>query len=215
MDFETFAQQFFAFLKQSDNAYFVLYAVATCIFTQVAKKLFVNKVKVDVLHKFDFAEVLPFLFGGIFAVVDLVFVRHAPFNLDFVANFAVGAITVGALAVAIFKFVSSLSGKSLKTLLKDDAFCVFYTQLLYVADVRKRLTDKSLSLKDFLSQVKSLAESAKAIYAQDISDEETKQRLLQLLAEEDVASQNVDALHNQLCAALKKTSNVCDSNAMK
>ncbi|MGN1039845.1 MAG: hypothetical protein ACI4QL_00280, partial [Candidatus Fimimonas sp.] len=72
MDFETFAQQFFAFLKQSDNAYFVLYAVATCIFTQAAKKLFVNKVKVDVLHKFDFAQVLPFLFGGIFTVVDLL-----------------------------------------------------------------------------------------------------------------------------------------------
>ena len=59
MDFEVFIESLLKLFNNGDNAYFVLYAVVTCLLTQVLKKLFVNKVRVDVLHKFDFAVILP------------------------------------------------------------------------------------------------------------------------------------------------------------
>ena len=71
MDFEVFIESLLKLFNNGDNAYFVLYAVVTCLLTQVLKKLFVNKVKVDVLHKFDFAVILPFVLGLVFAVADV------------------------------------------------------------------------------------------------------------------------------------------------
>lgn len=209
MDFETFIEPLFAFLKQGDNLYLVLYAVATCLLTQLIKKLFINKNKVEVLHVFDFAEVLPFLFGVVFAVVDLLFVQHQAFGWEFAAKLLVTAITVGALATVMFKFASSISGNSLKSLMKDDAFCVFYTQLLYLAEVREKLSSNALSLKEFVSQVKTLAVSAKEIYLASSTDEEKQSQLHSLLTENvgvGVADGCGEFLHRQLLAAFCSTS---------
>lgn len=212
MDFETFVEPLFAFLKQSDNLYLVLYAVATCLLTQLIKKLFINKTKVEVLHKFNFAEILPFLFGVVFAVVDLLFVQHQAFGWDFVAKLLVTALTVGALAAIMFKFASSLSGNSLKSLMKDDAFCVFYTQLLYLGEVRQKLSNNTLSLKEFVAQVKTLAVAAKEIYLASSTEDEKKRQLHALLASKvgaGVADVCSEFLHRQLfealCAPLQKT----------
>ena len=127
MDYETFITSLFQLLKSSENLYFVCYALLTCLFTQIAKKLFVSKVKVDVLHKFDLAVVLPFVFGGMFAVLDMVVIKHVrPVTFTVVLQMAVSTATIGALASVMFKLISSLGGKNLHTLLKDDAFGIFY-----------------------------------------------------------------------------------------
>ena len=181
MDFETFFQSLFSLLKSGDNVYYVLYASATCILTQIFKKIFVNKVKVDVLHKFDFAVILPFLLGAVFAAVDLICVRNVAFSLDFVTKFVVGATTIGALATVIFKFFSSLSGQSLKSLLKDDVFGAFYTQLLYFGKIRELLLNKEISLKDFVAQVKMLSSNALEIYKSDEPCEVKRDRLTKML----------------------------------
>lgn len=205
MDFETFVELLSSFLKQTDNLYLVLYAAATCVLTQIVKKLFVNKTKVEVLHKFDIAAILPFLFGIAFAVVDLVFVAHEPFGAEFVAKAFVTALTVGALATVIFKLVSALSGNSLKSLMKDDAFCVFYSQLLYFGEIRAKLADGEMTLADFVTQVKILAVGANEIYTGSAAEEEKKQQLYALLAQNvstAVAESCTEFLHRQLFSAI-------------
>lgn len=193
MDFETFIQSLFNFIKNCDNAYFLAYAVATCIATQLCKKLFVNKVDVDVLHKFDFAVVLPFIFGTVCAVIDEIFIKKvAEFAFSTVMDCAVSGATIGALATVIFKFVSSLSGKSMKSILKDDLFGAFYTQLLYFGSLRQKLISKQLSLADFVSSVKLVCTTATEIYKQNVSAEEKRLKLAQLL-KGIIDDQSIDA----------------------
>ena len=182
MDFETFVESLFGFVKNSGNLYFLLYALLTCLFTQLVKKLFVNKVKVDVEHKFDFTVVLPFVFGTLFAAADIFFVRHCAFEFpSSLVRVFVDGTTIGALSSVIFKFVSSLSGKSVKSLMKDDVFGVFYTQLLYFGEVRQRLTSGQLTYAEFLEQVRVVAANAVGIYMQDVDDQTKREKLAQLL----------------------------------
>ena len=203
MDFETFFNSLFSLLKNSENLYYLLYALATGVLTQVFKKFLVNKVNVEVLHKFDFAVIMPFVFGLGFAIIDLVCVRHAEFSLNFLFQLVVSATTVGALASIIFKFVSSLSGQSLKSLLKDDVFGVFYTELLYFGNVRRQLLNKEISFKDFLAQVKLISANAVSIYSTDDSVEVKKDKLAKLLSGL-ISNDNIllcaDILNNSLIA---------------
>ena len=202
MDFETFIQSLFNFIKNCDNAYFLAYAVATCLATQLCKKLFVNKVDVDIKHKFDFAVVLPFIFGTVCAVVDEIFVQKVTqFTWAIVADTAVSATTIGALATVIFKFVSSLSGKSMKSILKDDLFGAFYTQLLYFGSLRQKLLSKEMSLTDFVSSVKLVCQNAQEIYAQNITPDEKRRKLADLLkgiVDDQSISACLDVLHQTM-----------------
>lgn len=213
MDFETFFNALFSLLKNGDNMYYVLYALATSVLTQIFKKFVVNKVKVDVLHKFDFAVVLPFVFGLGFAAIDIVAVRHVEFSFRFVTQLVISAATVGALASVIFKLVSSLSGQNLKSLLKNDIFGAFYTQLLYFGNVRNQLLNKEISFRDFIAQVKLLAANAVAIYRTDDSDEVKKDKLARLLSGV-IANDNIllctDALNGALIAL---TDNACEQTS--
>lgn len=219
MDYETFFQSLFSLLKSGDNAYYVLYAVATCLLTQVFKKLFVNKVKVDIMHKFDFACVLPFIFGGVFSVIDVFAVGRVTYlDFDVIVRLAVSCAAIGALATVIFRFCSSLGGKSLKAMMKDDAFGIFYTQLLYFGNVREKLEAKELSLRDFISQVKLVSSNAMDIYL-GVEDENAKRvklaELLNGIVDERSISTCVNALNQALTRlaecrakkAAKKTDN--------
>ncbi|MCM1534033.1 MAG: hypothetical protein NC099_05220 [Corallococcus sp.] len=202
MDFEVFLDSLFKLINESDNAYFALYAAATCVLTQIFKKIFVNKVKVDVLHKFDFATVLPFIFGAVFAVVDAFAVKGVRyFNLQIALDLVVNCATVGALATAIFKLISSVSGKSLSKLMSDDVFGIFYTQLLYYGNVRQKLLDKSLSLKDFIAEVKLISSNASDIYL-DSDDEDVKRGRLVKLLGGIVDDDNITACVNVLNKAM-------------
>ena len=182
MDFETFINSLFEYLSKSDTAYFVGYAVATCLLTQLVKKIFVSKYKVDVLHKFDFAVVLPFIFGLGFAVVDAVVVRKSVFTFSAVWATLVNCLSIGALSSAIFKFTSSLSGQSLASLMKNDVFGVFYTQLLYFGNVRQQMLDRTLTMQDFIAEVKLISANAVEIYNSADNVDVKRARLAKLLA---------------------------------
>lgn len=203
MDLETFIQSLFNFVKSCDNAYFVLYATLTCVLTQIVKKLIVNKVNVDVLHKFDVAVVLPFIFGFGFALYDVYTKYGFSFSIDVLSKVAVSTATIGALSSVIFKFVSSLSGQSLKSLLKDDVFGVFYNQLLYFGNVRSQLVNKQLSLSDFISQVKLLSSNATEIYSKQTTPEVKRNKLSKLL-QGIVDEQSLATCVNVLADAMEK-----------
>ena len=215
MDFETFLQQLPTLLRDGNNLFYLLYAVITTILTQIAKKIFVNKVKVDVLHKFDFATLLPFLFSTVFAVIDVLFVEKMPLSWQFAAQVVVGAVTVGALSTVIFKAISSLTGGSLKSLLKDDVFGVFYNQLLYFGNVRQQLMDKKITLKEFLSQVKLLVANARTIYDCDDTDVIKKDKLHRLLVgiiDNDSIAACVEVLHKSLLSVFNKVQTAESNN---
>ena len=182
MDFATFITSILDFLSKSDSAYFVMYAVATCLLTQLVKKLFVSKVKVDILHKFDFAVVLPFIFGLGFAALDAFLVKRAAFSLAVALRIVIDSVSIGAMASLIFKFFSSLSGQSLASLMKNDVFGVFYTQLLYFGNVRQQMLDKTLTMKEFIAEVKLISANAVEIYKSDDSVDAKRVRLAKLLA---------------------------------
>ena len=204
MDFATFIKSLWDYLSASDGAYFVLYAVATCLLTQLVKKLFVSKVKVDVLHKFDFAVVLPFIFGLGFAVLDVFVVKAVRvFSVAIATRIVVDAVSIGALSSAMFKFVSSLSGQSLASLMKNDVFGVFYTQLLYFGNVRQQMMDKTLTMKDFVAEVKVIAANAEEIYRSDDSVDVKRTRLAKLLSG-IVDDKSIESCINALNGALSK-----------
>ncbi len=208
MDYETFITSLFQLLKNSENLYFVSYAVITCLLTQVAKKLFVNKVKVDVLHKFDFAVVLPFIFGGLCAVVDTFAVKGVEkVTFTVVLQMLISTATIGALASVIFKLASSIGGKNLNSLLKDDAFGIFYTQLLYYGTIRESLVNKELSMADFLSQVKLLSQNAQSIFNKEGASEEKYLALCRLL-QGVVDDTSIDACAKTIAIAMEK---LCDT----
>ena len=182
MDFATFVSLIGQCVVTSDNAYFILYAVVTCLLTQLLKKLFVNKTKVDVLHKFDFAVILPFIVGFAFAVLDVFAVQRVrEFSLSIALRIAVSSLAIGAMSSMMFKLIKSVSGQSLSSLMKNDVFGVFYTQLLYFGNVRQQLVDKTLTLHDFIEQVKLISAKAKSIYATDDSADSKRCQLAKLL----------------------------------
>lgn len=220
MDFETFIESLLRFIQSSDNAYFVMYALATCVLSQVAKKLFVNKVKVDVLHKFDLAVVLPFVFGAIFAVVDVFCVKPtiARDCIRVVVDVMVDTAAIGALASTIFKMCSSFSGQKLSKLMTDDVFAMFYTQLLYYGNVRQQMLDKTLTLKTFVDQVKLVAANAVDIYKADADEEAKRQKLATLLSgviADDSVAACVNVLHKALSNYVEKTGKTAQKAADK
>ena len=182
MDFATFIGSLLGYLSKSDSAYFVLYAVATCLLTQFVKKIFVSKFKVDVLHKFDFAVVLPFIFGFCFAVLDALVLKKTAFCFSTAVGIFVNSVSIGALSSVIFKFVSSLSGQSLSSLMKNDVFGVFYTQLLYFGNVRQQMLDKTLTMQDFIAEVKIISANAVEIYNSEDNVDVKRARLAKLLS---------------------------------
>lgn len=209
MDFEAFVESLLRFIQSSDNAYFVLYAIATCILTQIVKKLFVNTVKVDVLHKFNFAVVLPFIFGAVFAVLDVFLIERVKvFDCNVAVGLIVDSAAIGALASTVFKLVSSLSGDKLSKLMADDIFAIFYFQLMYFGNAREQLLDKTLSLKQFANEVKLLATNAVDIYKSDLSEEEKRLKLVTLLSgiiDENSVNTCVNSLHRAMLGYIEKT----------
>lgn len=201
MDFVNFASQS-GNLFDSDCVYYLVYAAATCLISQALKKLFVNKAKVDVLHKFDWATVIPFLVAVAFAAVDVFVVQGVrSFDFGIFVQLAMSALTIGAMSSTAYKFVKSLSGQSLSALMKNDVFGVFYTQLLYFGNVREQIAENKLTLQDFVDQVKLLAANAESIYREEGSIDNKRCKLAKLLAGV-VNDANIDTCVNAINEAL-------------
>ena len=202
MDFVTFMSLVRSYICEGGNAYYIVYAVLTCLITQLLKKLFVNKTKVDVLHKFDFAQVLPFIVGFVFAVLDVFVIQGVRiFSFSLALRIIVSALAIGALSSTMFKLVKGISGQSLSGLMKNDVFGVFYTQLLYFGNVRQQLVDKTLTLQDFVEQVKLIAANAVSIYATEESVDKKRCQLAKLLGG-IIDEKSIDTCINALNEAL-------------
>lgn len=182
MDFEIFASELGAFFADSDGAYYVLYAIAACLLTQLVKKIFIDKAKIEILHKFDWTPFLPFIFGLAFAVLDIFAVQGVrSFGFSVLAQIVLSTLAIGALSSTCFRVFKSVSGQSLSSLMKNDVFGVFYTQLLYFGNVRKQIADKKITLDDFINQVKLLVAEAEKIYNSEDGIDAKRCRLAQLL----------------------------------
>ena len=183
MDFETFFALLKDYIVSGGNAYFVLYAIATCLLSELCKKIFVNKAKVDVLHKFDFAVIFPFIFGLAFSVIDTFLVDGVRiFNLSIALRLLLYGAAIGAFSSTLYKLYKAISGQSLSSLMKNDVFGVFYTQLLYFGNIREQISNKKLTMKDFIAQVKLLAANAESIYKSDTSADSKRCQLAKLLS---------------------------------
>ena len=208
MDFEYYVSRIVEYIVTGDNVFFILYSIATCLLTELIKKIFVNKAKVDILHKFDFAVILPFIFGFSFAVLDVYVVdAERVFNVEIVWRIAISSVTIGAFASTMFKSVKALSGQSLANLMKDDVFGVFYTQLLYFGNIRQQLADKKLTMKDFVNQVKLIAANAQKIYSTEDSAEVKRTQLSKLLngiLDEQSIAKCISALNDALISYIEK-----------
>lgn len=202
MNFTTFMSLVGKYVVNSDNAYLILYAVVTCLLVEPLKKLFVNKTKVDVFHKFDFAVILPFIVGVVFAVLDTYVVNGLrAFNLSIGLRIVVLGVSIGAFASTMFKAFKAICGQSLSSLMKNDIFGIFYTQLLYFGNVRQQLADKTITLQDFIEQVKLISANAKAIYETDDDADVKRCRLAKLLGG-IIDYQSVESCINALNDAL-------------
>ena len=89
----------------------------------------------------------------------------------------------------------------MNSLLKDDVFGIFYTQLLYYGNVRQQLLDKTITLRDFFAQVKLIAANAEKIYVQDMSEDDKRRKLFELL-NGVVDAESISACVNVLNKAL-------------
>ncbi len=208
MDIETFLQTIFNFVKNSNNLVFVVYSVLSLLLTQLVKKILVNRVKVEIFHKFNLAVILPFVWGVVFASLDKWVLSQSAFTWEAVYSVLIEATGIGAMASVIYRFVHTLSGNSLTQLLKDDVFGIFYNQLVYFGTVKDQLQSGELKLTDFLAQVKVVASNAKSIYQTTSSESVKRQQLTELLSglisTENISSV-VSVIHKALFANVQPT----------
>ena len=80
-------------------------------------------------------------------------------------------ITIGAAAVVIYKFVSSLDKNSLKNLSKDGVFAILFNEIVLVTDLKRQLLDNEVPLSEILKKVKKVADEVKKIYVVCEDDE--------------------------------------------
>lgn len=203
MDMEVFIRSVLDFIGKSNNFSYIAYSVVVCVLTEIVKKIFVKKVSVDILHKFDVAVVLPFIFGVIIAFANMFFEVGLVFKAQFVYNAIVEGLSVGAFATLLFKFCKSLQGTSLSNLLKDDVFGIFYTQMLYFGTAKQQMQEGKLSFSEFLQQVSLVASKAQEIYTTSETDDVKRNKLVQLMGgivNSQTMVQAVSAIHNALIA---------------
>lgn len=186
-------------LSSGENLLLVGGAAVSCLLTGLIKKL-LPKLKIDLTHSFDPSPILPFVFGFIFSGAANFFMSFGSLG-ERVSYILVETLSMGALAMAIYKLFASIDGKSIKQLLKNDAFSLFYNQLLLLTDAKKRLAAGALSEKDFIGEIQTLVANSNEIYSENISDETKKERLAILLGgiiDSDAIDKVIDALHASL-----------------
>ncbi len=208
MDMEVFIRSVLDFIGKSNNFSYLAYSVLVCVLTEIVKKIFVKKVAVDVMHKFDVAVILPFIFGTLLAFADALCEVGLVFTAETVYNALVEGLSVGAFATLIFKFGKSISGNSLSNLLKDDVFGIFYTQMLYFGTAKQQMQEGSLTFTEFLQQVQLVASKAQEIYSAEDDDEVKRSKLVQLMGgivSSQTMSQAVAVIHRALLSHYEKS----------
>ena len=102
MDFKDTLQDLFGLLSNAESGVFLLFASLTTILVQVIKNSFINKLAIDLKHKFDPTVLLPFLFGMVFAVINFFAIKKVDFcGMDSVVQIVVDGLSIGATSVMI------------------------------------------------------------------------------------------------------------------
>ena len=199
MDFNTIFESLMALVRHSSGAV-VVYACIVCLLTETVKRLFIPKLKIDLLKKFDPTIIFPFAFGCACSIFHALVVEKTGLSGAF-DNVIVNGLTIGATATVVYRMLSSLFGDNLKKLQKDNVFNLFYTEMFVYSDVKSKLLEGKTTMKDFVSEVKLIAEKATAIYAADEPSEQKKQRLVVLMSgliDDGIIYQVADPIHNAL-----------------
>lgn len=202
MDFNAIFESLMALLRQGGGAV-VAYACLVCLLTEVVKRVFIPKLRIDLLNKFDPTIIVPFALGCVCAIIQTVVVEKADL-LPQLGGVLANGVAIGATATVIFRAVSSLSGNSIKKLKKDDVFNLLYAEIFVYSDVKEQLLDGKIAFKGFVEEVKLVAEKAEEIYCGNEEDEQKKQKLTELMSgllDEKTILSVIEPLHNALLHA--------------
>ena len=178
----------------------VVYAGIVCLLTEVVKRLFIPKLKLDLQNKFDPTIIFPFAFGCGMAVFDAVVVKHVGIQ-GALNTLVVDGLTIGATSTVLYRMFSSMFGNGIKKLQKDEIFAMFYNELFVYSDVKQKLLDGTMNYKTFLTEVSVVSQKAKEIYLQDIASECKKQKLIALmsgLVDDGIIAQIIQPIHNAM-----------------
>ena len=199
MDFNAMIESLMALVRHSSIAV-VVYACVVCLLTEIVKRLFIPKLKIDLQHKFDPTIIFPFAFGCCMAVFDAVLVRQTGLH-GALKTLVVDGLTIGATSTVLYRMFAGTFGDGIKKLQKDEIFAMFYNELFVYSDVKQKLLAGQIDYKTFLTEVNVVASKAKEIYLQDVSAECKKQKLVALmsgLVDDGIIVQVIQPIHNAL-----------------
>ncbi|MBE5748928.1 MAG: hypothetical protein E7344_04820 [Clostridiales bacterium] len=202
MDFNAMIESLMALVRHSSAAV-VVYACVVCLLTEIVKRTFIPKLKIDLQKKFDPTIIFPFAFGCLMALFDAIVVRHVSIN-SVVDSLFVDGLTIGATSTVLYRLFASTFGNGLKKLQKDEIFALFYHELFVYSDAKQKLLCGQLEYKTFVNEIKLISQKATEIYCEDMPADCKKQKLVVLmtgLVDDGVISQVAIHLHN----ALQKT----------
>lgn len=171
-------QTILALLEKVD-AHILAGAIIGCIITALIKRFLLNKIKIDLTNSFDPSALLPFVCGTVFSA--LLALARGKMGTTVIFDILKEGLMIGALSTVIYRFYTAVEGKSLKQLLKDGYFALFYNGLIEYTDAAKKLKSGELKLSDFIGQVQTLAANAKSIYEKDTGEEARAQSLKTLM----------------------------------
>ncbi len=182
MELETLFGNFVVMLIKTRGFVYFVETLVVVVLVQLFKKL-VPKLKIDLCGKFDPCVAAPFVFGLLVVACKMLLVDKTGWNGLLSDTLLVDALSVGATSVTVYKLFAASDKESLKNLMKDNAFSLVYSQIFLFSDARERLLDKSLKAVDFVGALKVLTEELAGVYGEDAGQDETAERLGELLAE--------------------------------
>lgn len=206
MDFNAIIESLMALVRHSSGAV-VVYACVVCLLTEIIKRLFIPKLKIDLLKKFDPTIIVPFALGCGCSVFHAMVIQKTGLSGAF-NNIVVSGLTIGATATVLYRMFASLFGDNVKKLRRDDIFNLFYTEIFVYSDIKQRLLDGRTTMKSFVSEVKIVAEKAADIYAEDITDDMKRQRLTVLMSgliDDGIIVKVIEPIHNVLIKSFAET----------
>ena len=207
MDFNAIIESLTAIVRHSGSAV-VVYAVVVCILTEIVKKLFIPKLKIDLLNKFDPTIIVPFALGCAASVFHSLAVQGVDLSSAF-ENVLVNGLTIGATSTVLYRMFVSVFCENVKKLKKDEIFNLFYTEIFVYSDIKEKLLDGQTTMKDFVSEVKLVSEKAVAIYQNAETDgDEKKQKLVSLMSgliDDSVIFKAVEPIHNAMLKTFETT----------
>ena len=199
MDFNAMVESLMALVRHSSIAV-VVYACVVCLLTEIVKRTFIPKLKIDLQKKFDPTIIFPFAFGCLTALFDSLVVRHVGIN-GVVDSLLVDGLTIGATSTVLYRLFASTFGNGVKKLQKDEVFSLFYHELFVYSDAKQKLLSGELDYKSFVNEIKLISQKATEIYCGNMPADCKKQKLVVLmsgLVDDGIISQVATPLHNAL-----------------